>query len=132
MPRDLLALARTVLAEFAPADDRAESAESAESRSDLDLSALLSLPAHPGVRSRRRCWTCGESAIGSWDDGSPRFDHGHDAVTGITWRRPRSRRAFVGSVRTCPACVTEHPVGTTCDGARSAESAQSPLLGDEP
>lgn len=43
-----------------------------------------------GKRSRKRipripCFTCGLSPTDTYDDGSPRYDHGHDPVTGETW-----------------------------------------------
>jgi hypothetical protein len=48
----------------------------------------------------------------TFDDGSPRHDHFHDPVTGeICWARDD---ATASSVRRCPACQHEHPVGTTC------------------
>ncbi len=126
MSPDLMTIARAVMSEHVPDN---ESAESAERSPDAPLRSLSALIAQPGRGARRGCWTCGASATGTWDDGSPRFDHGHDAVTGITWTHPRSRRVAVGRVRTCPGCGIDHAVGTTCDapvhGAESAKSAES-------
>ena len=126
MSPDFMAIARAVLAESARSVERAGSAESAERSPDEQVLSLPALLARPSSGARRRCWTCGAPATGTWDDGSPRFDHGHDAVTGITWTVIRSRRVAVGRVRTCPGCAIGHAVGTTCDapvhGAESAES----------
>lgn len=60
------------------------------------------------------CFTCGELPVGVYHDGSPRYDHGHDLVTGETWRHPRPQRASPGGERVCPSCHHRHPVGTTC------------------
>jgi hypothetical protein len=61
----------------------------------------------------RRCYTCGQAADSTWDDGSPRWRHGHDPLTGQRWTM-QPRRAPVGRLRTCPACAAEHAVDTTC------------------
>jgi hypothetical protein len=53
-----------------------------------------------------------------FDDGSPRYDHGHDALTGETWWASSD----VASVRRCPACSHEHPVGTTCRGCEECQA----------
>jgi hypothetical protein len=128
---DLLALARAALPEAS--EGRAESAQSAASPDERPLSSLSSLFAQPRSMARSRCWTCGEPATGTWDDGSPRFDHGHDRSTGVRWVHPRSRVVRLGTVRTCPACATEHAVGTTCGsgtdrakGERSAKRVPGP------
>jgi hypothetical protein len=63
------------------------------------------------------CATCGLSPTGTYDDGSPRYDHGHDPLTGETWWASSD----VASVRRCPACAHEHPVLTTC---RRCEACQ--------
>ena len=71
------------------------------------------LPELPESGGLRRCYTCGQTADGTWDDGSPRWHHGHDPLTGQRWTM-QPRRGRVGQLRTCPACGAEHAVGTTC------------------
>ena len=46
----------------------------------------------------------------TYEDGSPRYDHGHDPKNGQTWWRERDE----ADTRRCPACHHEHPVLTTC------------------
>lgn len=111
---DLLALARSALS-----GERSEKSE--ESPGVATLTSHLSLLSQPNRvplhRKRRRkripripCFTCGLSPIDTYDDGSPRYDHGHDPETGETWWASSD----VASVRRCPACSHEHPVLTTC------------------
>ena len=57
------------------------------------------------------CSTCGLMPTDIFADGSPRFAHGHDPVTGAVWWRTRQEDA---TARLCPACRHEHPAGTTC------------------
>jgi hypothetical protein len=88
-------------------------------RLDAGGTARLSRPERPERReagSRRRCHTCGQAADGTWDDGSPRWHHGHDPLTGQRWTMP-PRGSRVGQLRTCPACGAEHAAGTTCGPA---------------
>jgi len=66
------------------------------------------------------CFTCGRKPTDIFADGSPRYDHGHDATTGETWWARDD--TIVGSVRRCPACRHEHAVGTTC---RECEPCQA-------
>jgi hypothetical protein len=64
------------------------------------------------------CSTCGLMPTDIFSDGSPRYDHGHDRLTGETWWASSE----VASSRRCPACAHEHPVGTTC---RQCEECQA-------
>jgi len=85
------------------------------------------LPERRESGDRRRCYTCGQAADGTWDDGSPRWHHGHDPLTGQRWTMPR--RGRVGQLRTCPACGAEHAVGTTCRPAAGPGSRASDQSG---
>jgi hypothetical protein len=138
---DLLALARSglsgetsELSEISPPQRRSgfsgETSELSEQSPLADPlpspSSLLSHPNRVSLRRKRRrkriprvpCFTCGLSPTGTYEDGSPRYDHGHDPVTGETWWAPSE----VASARTCPACQHEHPAGTTC---RQCEACQA-------
>lgn len=134
MPSDLLALARRTIA-MSVATDREISEKSEQSPPPAPLSSLSSLMSHRLATSRRRCFTCGEPATGSFDDGSPRWHHGHDRVTGVRWTVP-VRLARIGRVRTCPACGSDHAVGTTCaaptgcDISERSEESPRPVAGD--
>jgi hypothetical protein len=121
---------RTLLTSTAPVPQEPSGKTSAESPL-ADLlplpSLLLSRPRRVPTRrrdGRRRptpgvpCFTCGLSPTGTYEDGSPRYDHGHDPVTGETWWAPKE----VASAHTCPACRHEHPAGTTC---RQCEACQA-------
>ena len=127
---DLLAIARSFGTDDATDTGCAKSEIRGKSPPASPLSAHLSLLAQPDAAGtarrsppelperrepggRRRCYTCGQVADGTWDDGSPRWHHGHDPVTGQRWTMP-PRRARVGQLRTCPVCAAEHAVGTTC------------------
>ena len=138
---DLLAIARS----FRPGDATDTSCAQSEIRGKRaslpPLSAHLLLIAQPDAGGaarlappelpephesvgRRRCYTCGQAADGTWDDGSPRWHHGHDALTGQRWTM-RPRRGRVGWLRTCPACAAEHAAGTTCGPAAGPGSRAS-------
>jgi hypothetical protein len=73
--------------------------------------AELATRREPG--GQRRCYTCGQAADSTWDDGSPRWRHGHDPLTGQRWTM-QPRRAPVGRLLTCRACAAEHAAGTDC------------------
>jgi hypothetical protein len=78
----------------------------------------------------RRCFTCGRLADGSYEDGSPRYLHGHDLVAGERWSRPRGGLRL-GDVRRCPSCTKEHAVGTTCGPAVDLVAAALAIFGDD-
>ena len=116
---DLLELARSVLSGLS--SETSESSEQSSVATALPSpSSLLSRPRRSlshrrRVRRRRTprvpCFTCSLSPTGTHKDGSPRYDHGHDTVTGEVWWRSRHEQA---AARLCPACHHEHPVPTTC------------------
>ena len=120
MPVDLLALARAVLAGI----PREHSAQSARSPSRGDLSAPSSLSLRPQARRvrgwmpRRRaprvpCHTCGRLPVGTFDDGSPRYDHGH-TPDGETWWMPEESAAL--DKQPALALLMEHEEFTTRAG----------------
>lgn len=120
MPRDVESLVAAALAAVVVrAETRgAESVESVVTAPSDDLSTPSTLHTprvsaakhRPGARLVP-CYTCGRLPVGNFDDGSPRYDHCHDRATGLYWINPQGVRF---PVRVCPACVHEHPVGTTC------------------
>jgi hypothetical protein len=129
---DLLALALSVRSGFS--GERSELSELSPSRTPLSshLSHLSHSQRAPSRRKRRWKWipripcaTCGLSPTDTYHDGSPRYDHGHDPLTGETWWAPRD--AGVASVRRCPACRHEHPVGTTCRRCPECPSDLTPI-----
>ena len=104
-------------------------------RSEVSLSPAV-LPSHPSLLSRPRavrrrrpkwvprvpCATCGLRPTDTFDDGSPRYDHGHDFATGETWWA--ATRTAVATLRRCPACRHEHAAVSTClecPGCRSGD-----------
>ncbi len=127
MPPDesLIALARLVIAQAHTSTPRETSESGAGSLPTTGPSSPLSLVSQPipVVRrpkpSRRRllvtpCHTCGRLPIGTYHDGSPRYDHGH-GPDGSTWVDSSRRGGSAwGAIRLCPACRHEHAVGTTC------------------
>jgi hypothetical protein len=78
----------------------------------------------------RRCFTCGQLADGSYEDGSPRYLHGHDLATGERWTRPHGSLRL-GDLRRCPSCAKEHAVGTTCAPAVDLVAAALAVFGDD-
>jgi hypothetical protein len=78
----------------------------------------------------RRCFTCGQLADGSYDDGSPRYLHGHDPLTGERWSRPRGGLRL-GDVRHGASCRKEHAVGMTCAPAVDLVAAALAIFGDD-
>ena len=75
------------------------------------------------------CATCGRMPTDIYSDGSPRYDHGHDATTGETWWV--SRDVASGSPRRCPACQHDHAVGTTCRACQECRKGDLVAIAEE-
>ena len=83
---DLLELARSTRG-----GETSERSERSASRHILPLPSSRPARPHPARKARRKriprvpCATCELMCTDTYDDGSPRYDHGHDPVTGERW-----------------------------------------------
>jgi len=131
---DLLARARSVRSGFSGEISELSERSLLEGTLSSHLS-LLSQPNRVPLRRKRRrkripripCATCGLSPTDTYEDGSPRYDHGHDPKTGEVWWA----QAEVASVRRCPACSHEHPVLTTCLGCEECQALDLTAIATE-